>query len=178
MDSKCILILGGARSGKSQFAQKLAGESGKKVLFVATAETLDEEMREKIFEHKSSRPSSWQVLESPTELGKKIPEKLNDAEVVIVDCITLLISNILTGEEEKLGNAKQQVEAEIKELIDSINETDARFIIISNEVGLGIVPENKLSRVYRDLLGKANQALAAYADEVFSMLAGIPIKVK
>jgi adenosylcobinamide kinase/adenosylcobinamide-phosphate guanylyltransferase len=159
------LILGGARSGKSSFAQKLA--ESRKVLFVATAEALDDEMRERIEEHKKQRPSSWRTLEATSRIGKKIAENVGNAEVVIIDCITMLVSNVM-----------HEIERELDELIDCMKKVDASFIIISNEVGLGIVPENKLSRTYRDALGWVNKRLAEYADEVFFMIAGIPVKIK
>lgn len=159
------LILGGARSGKSSFAQKLA--EGRKVLFVATAEALDDEMKARIEEHRRSRPSTWRTLEATARLGKKIAENAGDAEVIIIDCITMLVSNAL-----------RDAEKEVDELIDCMNKVNADFIVISNEVGLGIVPENKLSREYRDTLGLVNQRLTECADEVFFMIAGIPVKIK
>jgi adenosylcobinamide kinase/adenosylcobinamide-phosphate guanylyltransferase len=172
-----ILLLGGARSGKSHYAQQLAGELGSKVLFVATGEALDEEMQARIAEHKKDRPRSWRTLEIPTGIGKKITRHIGDAEVVVIDCITLLISNLLRGKPDHPG-AEKLVKAEINELIDVMDKLDASFVIVSNEVGMGLVPDNKLGRVYRDLLGKANQLLAARATEVYLMVACLPVQVK
>jgi adenosylcobinamide kinase/adenosylcobinamide-phosphate guanylyltransferase len=172
-----ILLLGGARSGKSHYAQQLAGELGNKVLFVATGEALDDEMEARIAEHRKSRPGNWRTLEITTGIGKKIEKQIGDAEVVVIDCITLLISNLLrSGPENK--ETEKIVRAEINELIETMDGLDTCFIIVSNEVGMGLVPENKLGRIYRDLLGKANQMLASHATEVYLMLACLPVQVK
>ncbi|MBT9160209.1 MAG: bifunctional adenosylcobinamide kinase/adenosylcobinamide-phosphate guanylyltransferase [Dehalococcoidia bacterium] len=186
MDRRCILILGGARSGKSRFAENLAGTISGKVLFIATAEALDEEMKTRIAEHQRQRPSSWQTLEAPTDVTKGIAARIGDAEIVLIDCLTLLVSNLMLGEERGLSesggldtkDAENRVVAEIETLAEFIQKTSATFIIVSNEVGLGLVSENRLGRVYCDLLGRANQLIARYANEVYFMVAGIPMKVK
>ncbi len=170
----CILILGGARSGKSRFAQELASQFGEEVLFVATGSPLDEEMRQRIEEHRKNRPGSWRTLEVSTNAGKKIAD--SGKQVVVLDCITLLINNVI--EEHNGENPKGWVSREIEELIECIDKIDGTFIIVSNEVGMGIVPASKLGRTYRDLLGWANQELAKCADEVYLMIAGIKIKIK
>ena len=197
MSKSFILILGGARSGKSSFAQSLATKLGGKVLFVATGQPLDEEMASRIEEHKRMRPKNWRTLEIDIKLGQQLKGQIKDADVVLLDCLTLLVSNILTregrepfsspstGEDEgegENGEAISEVEkhvmAEVEDLIACINKHEGSFIVVSNEVGLGLVPENKLGRVYRDLLGKANQLLARYADEIYFMVSGIPVKIK
>lgn len=197
MAKKFILILGGARSGKSTFAQSLAAKLGKKVLFVATGEPLDEEMASRIEEHKRMRPRNWRTLEIDTKLGQRLKGQIKDADVVLLDCLTLLVSNILTKEDRKplsspltgkdegeskiaeaLSGAEKHVMAEIEDLLDCINKHEGDFIVVSNEVGLGLVPDNKLGRVYRDLLGRANQLLAQHASEVYLMVSGIPVKIK
>jgi adenosylcobinamide kinase/adenosylcobinamide-phosphate guanylyltransferase len=172
-----ILLLGGARSGKSRYAQQLAGQLGDKVLFVATGEALDEEMQARIIEHKKNRPESWRTLEIPTGIGKAIEKVIGDAEVVVIDCLTLLISNLLHDEPD-YPEAEKRVTSEINELIAAMDRLDASFIIVSNEVGMGLVPETKLGRIYRDLLGKANQLLASHATEVYLMVACLPVRVK
>jgi adenosylcobinamide kinase/adenosylcobinamide-phosphate guanylyltransferase len=177
MAKQIILLLGGARSGKSYYAQQLAGELGRKVLFVATGEALDEEMQDRIAEHKKNRPENWRTLEITTGVGKAVEREIDDANVVIIDCITLLISNLLR-EEPDYHDAQKIVLDEINMLINSIDNLNASFIIVSNEVGLGLVPDNKLGRIYRDLLGKTNQQLASYATEVYLMLACLPVQVK
>jgi adenosylcobinamide kinase/adenosylcobinamide-phosphate guanylyltransferase len=194
---KFILILGGARSGKSSFAQSLVAKLGGKVLFVATGEPLDEEMASRIEEHKKRRPKNWRTLEIATRVGQKLQGQIKDADVVFLDCITLLVSNILTKEDKKLlssplmgedegegatteaiSPAETQVMAEMEDLLDCIDKHGGNFIVVSNEVGLGLVPDNKLGRIYRDLLGEANQLLAQHASEVYFMVSGIPVKIK
>lgn len=177
MAKKSILILGGARSGKSHFAQQLAGKLGDKVLFVATGEALDEEMQDRIAEHKKARPRTWRTLEIPTGIGKEIEKQIGDAKVVIIDCLTLLVSNLLKDEPDYL-EAEKRMAAEIDQLIACMDKLNVIFIIVSNEVGMGLVPETRLGRIYRDLLGKANQLIARHAIEVYLMVAGIPFKVK
>ncbi|MBM4447455.1 MAG: bifunctional adenosylcobinamide kinase/adenosylcobinamide-phosphate guanylyltransferase [Chloroflexi bacterium] len=172
-----MLLLGGARSGKSHYAQQLAMELGGKVLFVATGEALDEEMQTRIEEHKKDRPKSWRTLEIPTGIGKEIEKQIGDAEVVIIDCLTLLVSNLLRDEPDYL-EAEKRVLSEINQLITTIDKLDASFVIVSNEVGMGLVPETKLGRIYRDLLGKANQLFASHATEVYLMVACLPVQVK
>jgi adenosylcobinamide kinase/adenosylcobinamide-phosphate guanylyltransferase len=172
-----ILLLGGARSGKSRYAQQLAGELSDKVLFIATGEALDEEMQVRIAEHRKNRPKSWRTLEIPTNIGKAIEKGIGDAEVVIIDCLTLLVSNLLRGEPD-YPEAEKRVTSEINQLIAAMDKLDASFIIVSNEVGMGLVPETKLGRIYRDLLGKANQMLASHATEVYLMVACLPVQVK
>jgi len=174
---KCIFILGGARSGKSRFAQELAQKFGNKVLFVATGEPLDDEMLARIEEHKRNRPKSWRTLETPTNIGKQLEAEIGDAEVVVIDCLTLLVSNLIAEETDYL-KAEKRVLTEINELISGMDKLDTSFIIVSNEVGVGLVPKTRPGRIYRDILGKANQLIAQCADEVYFMVASIPVKIK
>lgn len=177
MAKKLVFVLGGARSGKSRFAQELAGKLSNQVLFVATGEPRDEEMQARIEMHKKSRPQSWRTLEAPTGIGRRIEEEIEDAEVVLIDCLTLLVSNLL-GEGVDYGQAEKRVLAEVDQLIAAIQRLDASFIIVSNEVGLGLVPDTPLGRIYRDLLGKTHQLIAQQADEVYLVVAGIPLRIK
>ncbi len=174
---RLVLILGGARSGKSRFALELAAKSGQRVLFAATAQALDEEMSARIAEHRKGRPAHWRTLEAPLRLADSLKSAVGDAEVVVVDCLTLLVSNVM-GSASDRERADVMVAAEVESLLDCIKDTKAYFIVVSNEVGLGIVPDNELARSYRDLLGGANQALAGQADEVYFMSAGLPLKIK
>jgi adenosylcobinamide kinase/adenosylcobinamide-phosphate guanylyltransferase len=185
MAKKFILILGGARSGKSTLAQSMAAKFGERVIFVATGAPLDEEMALRIEKHKKMRPKDWRTLEIATKVGQRLPSQIKDADVVLLDCITLLVSNILTKENEAPSHrqahsaeAEKQVMAEMEDLIHCIDTHEGDFIVVSNEVGLGLVPDNKLARVYRDLLGKANQLLTQHATEVHFMVSGIPVKIK
>jgi len=172
------LILGGARSGKSRFAQELAAKGGKRVLFVATGEPLDEEMSARIEVHKQSRPRNWRTLEAPTDVARALRKGMGDAEVVIVDCITLLVSNLMGEDSVDAELLEKKVTAELEALIKFAKGTKAHLIIVSNEVGLGLVPTSPSGRVYRDVLGTANQMLARHADEVYFMVAGIAILLK
>ena len=180
---KSTLIIGGARSGKSSFAQELALRQGGSALFVATATAGDEEMSRRIKQHQAARPTTWDTLEATSSIGKQIPAKVGQAQAVIIDCITLLVNNIFgqyshQGEQIDADQIERAVTAEIEELMDCINRLDAYFIIVTNELGTGLVPPSRVARLYRDLLGKANQMLAAASDEVFLMMAGVPVKIK
>ena len=154
------------------------------MLFVATAEAGDEEMRRRIEEHRRARPSDWSTLEVTTHVGSQISQKLGRARVVIIDCITLLVNNLFSQYSDQTDQPidasliEPKLVAEINELIDCMNHINASFIMVTNEVGTGLVPDNQLGRLYRDLLGKANQMLAQVADEVYLMVAGLPVPIK
>jgi adenosylcobinamide kinase/adenosylcobinamide-phosphate guanylyltransferase len=174
---KKILITGGARSGKSRFAQQLAADFGGKVLFIATAEAKDEAMRLRIEAHRKSRPQDWETLEAPLGVSAVIRGYTGGAEVVVIDCITMLVSNTLLREQAKT-DAEELVLKEIEALAARMDGLTATFIIVSNEVGLGVVPDSELGRRYRDCLGRANQILARRADQVYLMVAGLPVRLK
>ena len=177
---RLTLILGGARSGKSSYAQSLAEGTEKTVTFIATAEALDEEMSTRSRKHRGARPASWKTLEIPREIAPHIHQIKSD--VAILDCVTLLVSNLLMQfvKDELVEEAPfmLNVQNEIEGLIAAIREQDQDWFIISNEVGLGLVPPYQMGRVYRDALGWANQRLAHKADKVIFMVAGIPTFIK
>ena len=170
---KLILILGGARSGKSRYAVNLAKKLSKSVAFIATATFPDGEMKERIKIHKSLRPRQWKVIEEGKNISAILPKLKEKYEVVLIDCLGLLISNLLA---DNLDDKK--IAAKIKKLINSILKVKLTTITVSNEVGSGIVPDNPLARRFRDLLGLANQMIAKKADRVILMQAGIPITIK
>jgi adenosylcobinamide kinase/adenosylcobinamide-phosphate guanylyltransferase len=172
-----ILILGGARGGKSSFAQSLAGGMSDSVTFIASAEAGDEEMRRRIEEHRRSRPPSWRTIEEPLRPASALADAPK-TDVVVLDCVTLLVSNLLLAHETSAVEAEQAVDAEIAALLGAYRDGEATFIAVSNEVGMGVVPPYALGRVYRDLLGRVNQRIARAADRVYWMLAGLPIEVK
>jgi adenosylcobinamide kinase/adenosylcobinamide-phosphate guanylyltransferase len=178
--SSITLILGGARSGKSSYAQRLAEETGKPVTFLATAQALDEEMSRRIQKHRAERPAGWQTLELPCDIASHAPQI--ESEVVLLDCITLLVSNLLMQyvQDDLVDETPfmQAVRKEIDELIAAIRRREQRWLIISNEVGLGLVPPYPMGRVYRDALGWANQRLAREAESVIFLVAGLPMTVK
>ncbi|GAB4505502.1 MAG: bifunctional adenosylcobinamide kinase/adenosylcobinamide-phosphate guanylyltransferase [Anaerolineales bacterium] len=174
------LLLGGARSGKSSYAQRLAEESGKSVTYIATAQALDEEMSARIQAHRAGRPTSWQTLEIPLQVASHVDEIRS--EWVILDCMTLLVTNwMMRFVANDLVDEVPFVEAvhkEIADLLSAIRAGKQDWIVISNEVGLGLVPPYQMGRVYRDLLGWTNQCLARQADQVLLLVAGIPLVVK
>ena len=184
MERKSILLIGGARSGKSSYAEELARQIGGEVLFVATAEARDEEMHRRIEVHKKSRPSHWHTLEAPSKVGTCIAADNGKYNVVVLDCITLLVNNVLCqhmttqGEDVVEKDVERDVNSEINTLIDCLRNSQATFIMVTNEVGEGIIPLGASTRIYRDILGRANQMLARAVDEVYLMVAGIPLKVK
>jgi adenosylcobinamide kinase/adenosylcobinamide-phosphate guanylyltransferase len=177
---RLILVLGGARSGKSTFAQRRAGElGGEQVLFVATAGAGDEEMRQRIEKHRRERPAGWQTLEAPQDVGRAITAHGGAAKAVLVDCLTLLVANRLSSAEDPFApEVEASVAAEAQELAACAERLAGHLIVVSNEVGMGLVPPYPLGRAYRDLLGQANQALAQKADEVYLLVAGIPLTIK
>jgi adenosylcobinamide kinase/adenosylcobinamide-phosphate guanylyltransferase len=172
-----ILILGGARSGKSRYAQELAERLGRKVLYVATAEALDDEMKARIEAHRRSRPSSWKTVEAASDVAAAIADDVVDADVVIIDCLTLLLSNV-ADEDAGVEVWEKRAAEELDRLVALADGAAARFIVVSNEVGLGLVPAYPLGRGFRDVVGWANQMLARRAAEVYFMVAGIPLKLK
>jgi adenosylcobinamide kinase/adenosylcobinamide-phosphate guanylyltransferase len=178
--SKITLLLGGARSGKSSYAQRLAEESGKSVTYLATAQALDDEMSARIQKHQSERPAHWQTLEIPLDVASHLGQI--KSELVILDCMTLLATNLLMQfVKDDLADEAPFAEAihkEVKNLLAAICAGEKEWIVISNEIGLGLVPPYQMGRVYRDLLGWANQSLAREADRVILMVAGIPMVVK
>ncbi|MCL4506239.1 MAG: bifunctional adenosylcobinamide kinase/adenosylcobinamide-phosphate guanylyltransferase [Chloroflexi bacterium] len=178
--AELIFILGGARSGKSTLAEQMAHErGGDDVLFVATAQAFDDEMRERITAHQLSRPSAWRTLEAPLQLAAAL-RSVPLAGAVVVDCITLLASNILLSLPDDASQAQvnQAVATEIDAFIEVLKSSQSTWIVVSNEVGMGIVPAYRLGRFYRDALGMANQRLARAADRVLLMVAGLPWELK
>lgn len=171
---KITFILGGARSGKSSFAVKLAAQDGRNSAFIATCEPLDEEMRKRIELHKQKRPRRWQTFEAPYDIPAALRKIKAKFGIVILDCLTLLISNLML--KGKKNDA--EIEKEIYKIISLLKQAKSDSIIISNEVGLGIVPQNKLGRKFRDIAGRINQQVTLSADEVILMVSGIPLTLK
>jgi adenosylcobinamide kinase/adenosylcobinamide-phosphate guanylyltransferase len=172
-----IFIIGGCRSGKSRYALELAsrtgGTPGKKNLFLATCVPFDDEMKQRVECHQRQRGSEWTTIEVPHRLPEAIDRQSLEVNLILVDCLTLWISNLLleTDDPDKITD-------QTRRLTQSIKNAPCRVIIVSNEVGTGIVPENRLARQFRDAAGFANQALAACADRVIWMVAGIPVSIK
>ena len=176
---KMILVTGGARSGKSAFAEQLARESGGSVAYIATAEVWDEEMAHRVTLHRSRRPAGWKTYEAPREAAAVIREAGREHGVILFDCVTIYLSNMLCRETEPYDEAHLTalVRGEMAALVEAAQglPKEAEVLFVTNEVGAGIVPENRL---YRDLAGLANQQLAAAADAVYAVLCGIPLRIK
>ncbi|MBT7190492.1 MAG: bifunctional adenosylcobinamide kinase/adenosylcobinamide-phosphate guanylyltransferase [Anaerolineae bacterium] len=189
---KLTLLLGGARSGKSTFAENRASEiGGENVLYVATSESKDDEMKERVVKHKADRSSAWETVEAPRNVAQAIRQARSDAPVTLLDCMTFLVANHLMDaaapeddpfDEPSADPFDEKIEAdvvaEVEALVAYVNERDVELLVVSNEVGLGLVPPYELGRAYRDILGRANQILARHADEVQLLVAGIPMRVK
>lgn len=176
VEKQLILVLGGARSGKSAYAERLARE-GEATLFVATAEALDEDMRQRIRKHRAQRPAAWDTLEEPLDPVGAIPPVLSGQDTLLLDCLTVWVSNLLLEPGDD-NHAEEGILSRAGALLDLYERTDARWIVVSNEVGLGVVPATGLGRNYRDALGRVNQLFAARADRVYLMVAGLPLDLK
>lgn len=179
-DDALTLVLGGARSGKTAFAQQLASDLGGAVLFVATGVATDEEMAARIAAHRAARPPNWHCAEAPIGVGEAIRGGPRDTRVVIVDCLSFLVSSCLIGTaaNSNPSGASRRIEAEVDGMLDAARSQSAHLIVVSSEVGMSVVPEYPLGRAYRDLLGSANQRLAREAGAVYLMVAGIPVAIK
>ena len=177
---KIILVTGGARSGKSSFAEKLALKIGDgRAAYIATAQIFDDEMNFRVKLHRSRRGENWQTFEAPFAAEEKIFEASKNFNALLFDCVTIYVSNFLCAaalDDEKF--LYDELRALIQKLIDAAKNSDAVTIFVSNEVGGGIVPENKLARRFRDLAGLANQMLAAHAEQVFLTVAGLAVDLK
>ncbi len=176
MSKRLTLVLGGVRAGKSTYAQRLA-QAGERVLFVATAEALDEDMSARIRAHQQSRPPDWDTLEEPLDIVAAMKPLLSRYDTVLLDCLTLWVSNLLLRAPDSVGVAAD-IPSEVHDLLQLYREQEASWIVVSNEVGLGVVPPTKLGRVYADELGRVNQMVAAAADDVVFMAAGLPLNLK
>jgi len=168
-----IFVTGGCRSGKSQFALDYANRHFHKKLYLATCEALDEEMAKRIEDHRKRRGPDWRTVEEPIRVAEAIRQLGNNVEVILLDCITLWLSNLLMR--QKSGH---EIMSEVSKLIDTVTQDQTSFIVVSNEVGMGIVPGEPLGRRFRDLSGMANQKIAEVADRVVFMVSGIPIFLK
>lgn len=165
------LVIGGARSGKSRFAQSMAETHGKNICLIVTAEILDEEMAERVARHRAERPPHWKVIEAPRNLPEAIVDNAVTGNFVLVDCLTLWLSNILCMTPEAL-------ETRVGDLCSAILQSRGQLVLVTNEVGWSIVPENSLARRFRDEQGRLNQRIAKLADKVTLVAAGLPLLLK
>jgi adenosylcobinamide kinase/adenosylcobinamide-phosphate guanylyltransferase len=171
--AKIILLTGGVRSGKSAFALELAKKLHTRPVFVATCQPLDDEMRSRIRKHRTSRPRHWKTIEEPLDLTAAFRRMGRTTKVAVVDCLTLLISNLMHA-----GAGEKKILQNIRDLVSYLKKRDMTAIFVTNEVGWGIVPANKLAREFRDLSGKMNQLMAGASDEVYLLVSGLPVKIK
>lgn len=169
-DARTILVLGGARSGKSSYAETLAGGDAGDLVYLATGEALDDEMRARIARHRADRDPRWRTVEAPRALAETIAAEDGPGRTILVDCLTLWVSNLLLAEAD--------LEAAGEELARAVAGAEARVILVANEVGYGIVPDNALARAFRDAAGRLNQRMAALCDRVELVVAGIALRVK
>ena len=170
---KLTLVIGGARSGKSRYAVELARSVGDGVVFVATCVVEDAEMRERVERHHRSRPCTWKTVEEPHDVAAALQRVGAEADVVVVDCLTLLVSNLMAA-----GLNDEQVEEQATAIVATARRVDCHTILVSNDVGCGVVPDNALARRFRDLAGRVNQLVAAAAVEVVMLVAGVPVAIK
>lgn len=185
--AEIILVTGGARSGKSGYSESLAKNLGENILYIATAIPFDGEMKNRIAKHQKTRPKSWETYEGYEDLYKKILTCGEKYDGILLDCITVMITNIMFGhknfDENNISlDIMDEIELHIKKqlsaLMEVVKDVNVPLIMVTNEVGSGIVPESKIGRVFRDLAGRINQFIAQQADSVYLLVSGIPVKVK
>lgn len=165
-----VLVLGGARSGKSAFAERLVAETGLSRHYIATGRAFDDEMRERIARHREDRGDGWQTHEEPLALAARIADVARADRAVLVDCLTLWVTNLMLEERD--------IAVECSGLLEALRQAPGRIVLVSNEVGLGIVPENRMAREFRDHAGRLHQKVAALVPEVYFIAAGLPLKMK
>ncbi|KNF07901.1 bifunctional adenosylcobalamin biosynthesis protein CobU [Gottschalkia purinilytica] len=185
--SKVILITGGARSGKSTLGENKAKELGKNIVYIATSIAFDDGMKDRIKKHKESRPSHWATIEKYKDFSNIVEdEAFLQSDLILLDCMTLMISNLLLESNidfdnckiEEIDNIEKKIFEEVNTLLEVINKYNKNIIIVTNEVGMGIVPSYKLGSIFRDIAGRINQYLASKAEEVYITISGIPMKIK
>lgn len=172
-----VLVLGGVRSGKSAFAERLAGAAGRPVTYVATGRAGDAEMAARIAAHRARRPAEWATVEAPSDPAGAVAGRVDRGGVILLDCVGMLVSNVLLDEADE-GRAAARVERAVEGVIALACEKDALVIAVSSEGGLGLLPLTPLGRRYLDLLGDANQRLAAAAGRVYLVVAGLAVDVR
>ena len=176
--SQTIFITGGARSGKSRFAEQTATGYDAPLCYLATAQSLDDEMGRRIMQHQQRRGDTWHTIEEPLQLAQALTENDKAFKVILIDCLTLWLSNLLMLHEYLGAKAEQRILEDVLHLAETLRGMTTPVIIVSNEVGMGIVPENRLARMFRDIAGQANQIIAAAAGEAWLVASGIPLKLK
>lgn len=168
--SGTTLVLGGARSGKSGFAEQLVSDSGLEAVYVATGRSFDTEMEDRIRHHRERRGAQWRTIEEPLALTETLQEQGREGRAMLVDCLTLWVTNLMMD--------NRDVDAEASRLAHALSEIGGAVVLVSNEVGMGIVPDNAMARQFRDHAGRLHQLVAEKAQDVYLMAAGLPLKMK
>ena len=184
--SKLVLVTGGSRSGKSNFAESLCIDRKNSTAYIATSIPFDDEMKDRVRKHKESRPSDWETYEIFKDIYSVVEDLSNRHKTVILDCVTLLVNNLMFEREidfdkctpDEANNLEGYIKQQVEGLIKEIEKTDLYFVIVTNELGMSLVPDNKLCRIYSDIVGRINQYIAKHADEVYFVVSGIPMKIK
>lgn len=181
IDRNCarhVMVTGGVRSGKSRYAEEMAAKLGGKVTYLATAQALDVEMEERIERHQQRRPNDWKTIEEPLEVITVL-SRCQKGDTVLLDCLILYLSNLFFKYAElPIGSQEQIISEKVADLAETVKRSKANVIIVTNEIGWGVVPDNSLARRFRDMAGTANQKLAAVCDEVYLLVSGLPIRIK
>ena len=170
----CMLVIGGAKSGKSSFALQVCNTMDRDRIFLATAQALDKEMKERIIRHQTERDREWLTVEEPLNIAAAIGKLDDQDKLILLDCLTLWINNLFM----KYEDDHQKIESSVEELLKQLSGIRGTIIVVSNEVGSGIVPDNPLARTYRDIVGSANQRIASISKKVVTVITGLPLVLK
>ena len=181
-----ILVTGGARSGKSSFAEQLCRDRENKTAYIATSIPFDDELKERVKKHRQMRPSEWTTFEVYEDIYKILPKIASEHQTVILDCVTLMVNNLMFKEHldyeiissDEVNALEERIKEQFIRLIDGIKQTELYFVIVTNEIGMSPVAANKLTRIYTDIIGRINQLIAKHSDEVYLVVSGIPVKIK
>lgn len=184
---KTILITGGARSGKSSFAEEMAKNIGSEILYIATAVPFDDEMKDRIKKHQEQRPKHWKTVEMYSDFDQLLNLNVfRSCDCLLLDCLTIMVTNLMMASEQDFDKCSQQrihdiednIHHEVKKLINICEKNNKKLIMVTNELGMGLVPANRFSRTFRDIAGRINQYAANKAEEVYLTVSGIPMKLK
>jgi len=184
---KIVLVTGGARSGKSTFGEKYIAELASRIAYIATAIPFDDEMKSRIKHHRGSRPQEWTTVEKYFEIDRVIPSIAFEHDGIILDCVTLMVSNMMleapdvdweNPDPAKVNEIQDAAIAHAKAIVEALKASKMSGVLITNEIGMGIVPENPMARAFRDIAGRVNQTIASMSDEVWLLVSGIPVKIK
>ncbi len=184
--SRIIYVTGGARSGKSTYAEQLASAFGEDVVYIATAMATDDEMIKRIAKHRQQRPSEWLTIEAFLDIDQEIKKLPGNITALLLDCLTVMISNILLQDDvdwdhismDRVQGMETNIMVQVDRLLSALEQTQLTAILVSNELGMGLVPPYRLGRIFRDIAGRINQRIAARADEAYFLVSGIPIRLK